>query len=160
KTQAQAQANRIPAPDVHPAPLAPPPIQASASPVGQAINAAQFSARPGRDQLVRVEVLLSRAHFSPGVIDGRDGENLKNALAAYQRANGMHADGILNTDVWNRLSQDQAPVVTDYVITDQDVAGPFAPVIPTDYGQMAKLDRLSYTSPLERSPRSSTWTRC
>jgi lipoprotein-anchoring transpeptidase ErfK/SrfK len=42
------------------------------------------------------------------------------------------------------------PVLTDYVITPQDVAGPFI-TLPAkdDYPAMAKLDRLGFTSPLE-----------
>jgi lipoprotein-anchoring transpeptidase ErfK/SrfK len=144
----QPQARAIPAPDVHPAPLNPPPIDASTSPAAQAIDAAQFGP-PSRDLLVRAEVLLSRAHFSPGVIDGRDGENLKNAVAAYERAHGLPEDGMLDADVWSRLTQDPAPAMTDYVITAADVAGPFVEAIPKDYAEMAKLDRLAYTSPLE-----------
>ncbi len=42
-----------------------------------------------RDQLIKAEVLLDRAHFSPGVIDGREGGNLQQALAAYQGAHGL-----------------------------------------------------------------------
>ena len=39
--------------------------------------------------------------------------------------------------------------MVDYEITPEDVAGPFLPEVPTDYAEMAKLDRLSYTGPLE-----------
>jgi lipoprotein-anchoring transpeptidase ErfK/SrfK len=41
-------------------------------------------------------------------------------------------------------------VLTDYVITEQDVAGPFTPPIPKDdYEAMAKLPALGYGTPLE-----------
>jgi lipoprotein-anchoring transpeptidase ErfK/SrfK len=133
---------------------APPPIQASAEPVAQAIDQAAFSDRPlspdaRRDMLIRAQVLLSRAHFSPGVIDGADGENLANAVAAFERARGLPEDGRLDAEVWALLARDEQPVMTDYVITDADVAGPFADAIPKDYAQMAKLETLAYTSPLE-----------
>lgn len=144
----------LPAPAVNPAPLAVPPVQASTSPVAQGIDQAAFSLQPAnpqarRDMLIRAEVLLDRAHFSPGVVDGQDGGNLKNAVTAYETAHGMTADGKLDDQVWSALTQDTAPVMTDYEITADDVKGPFLPSIPKDEAEQAKLDALSYTSPLE-----------
>jgi lipoprotein-anchoring transpeptidase ErfK/SrfK len=131
-----------------------PPAQPSSSPVATAIDEAAFSAqladpKARRDLLVRAQVLLDRAHFSPGVIDGQDGENLKNAIAAYERAHGLPEDGALDVQLWDKLTADSGPVLTDYVITEADVKGPFTPDIPKDYAQMAKLERLAYASPLE-----------
>jgi lipoprotein-anchoring transpeptidase ErfK/SrfK len=144
-------------PQSAPAPVAVRPLQvtASDSPIAQAIDRAEWTNQPAtpqakRDQLIRAEVLLSRAYFSPGVIDGQDGENLKNALMAYEKANGLPEDGRLDADVWQKLTAaDNLPTMTDYTITEEDVAGPFAQKIPTKYEDMAKLDKLSYTTPLE-----------
>lgn len=146
--QEQAQAPAQP-----PAPAAPQ-IVASSSPLAQAIDRAAFSAQPlppdaHRAMLIRAQVLLSRAHFSPGVIDGADGENLMNAVAAFERARGLPEDGRLDAEVWALLVRDTRPVVTDYVITEADVAGPFTEEIPTDYEEMAELDALGFTSPRE-----------
>lgn len=102
-----------------------------------------------RDMLIRAQVLLDRAHFSPGVIDGQDGENVMNAIAAYERANGLPEDGVLDADVWAKLTADTGPILVDYTITPADAAGPYTPTIPKDYAQMAKLDRLGFSGPLE-----------
>src|SRR5947209_8160599 len=152
--QAAATPN-YPAPDVHPAPLADvPPIVESASPVAPAIDKAAWTAQPmtpeaKKDALVRAEVLLARAHFSPGVIDGQDGGNLKNAIAAFEEAHGIPVDGRMDDQVWQALAADTQPALTDYVITEDDLKGPFPPKIPTDMAEMAKLDALGFTSPAE-----------
>ena len=119
-----------------------------------AINAAAWPTPP-RDRdarravLIRAEVLLARARFSPGVIDGEDGENLRKAIAAFEAAHGLPQDGRLGREVWSILTQDAAPVVAEYRITAADLAGPFAAKIPTKYEDMARLPALPYTSPLE-----------
>jgi lipoprotein-anchoring transpeptidase ErfK/SrfK len=141
-----------------PAPLALPPAPQPAPPVSlqaAAINEATWPlsepAAPAKSAaLVRAEVLLARARFSPGMIDGQDGGNLQNAVAAFEAAKGLPVDGNLNPQVWTALTQaDPGPAVVAYVIAPGDVKGPFLATIPTKYEEMAKLDHLGFTSPLE-----------
>ena len=132
-----------------------PPAAPSASPVAQPIDQAVYAdaadkPESKRDMLIRAQVLLDRAHISPGVIDGKDGENVRNAVAAFERANRLPVDGQLDADVWAKLTDDMHPVLTDYVITPQDAAGPFVTLPPKDdYEAMAKLPKMGFTSPLE-----------
>jgi lipoprotein-anchoring transpeptidase ErfK/SrfK len=153
---AVASTRNYPAPDVPtPPPLDDiPMIVESISPVAPAIDKADWTAPPVTPQarknaLLRAEVLLARAHFSPGVIDGQDGGNLQNAIGAFETAHGLPVDGKMDGEVWAALAKDTQPALTDYVITAEDVKGPFLAKIPTDMAEMAKLDALGFTSPVE-----------
>ncbi len=107
---------------------------------------AAAQAEPAPEQTVlRAQVLLDRAHFSAGEIDGRSGSNFKAALTGFQRSRGLTADGRLGPKSWDALEQEAAPTLIAYTLLEADVKGPYAE-LPEDIIERSKLPALGYTS--------------
>jgi lipoprotein-anchoring transpeptidase ErfK/SrfK len=108
-------------------------------------------AAPVVGEVLAAQVMLDRAGFSPGEIDGRTGRNFARALASFQQIHSLPSSGQLDDATWAALSSRAGglqPLVT-YEITPEDIAGPFVDVIPRDLMKQAKLEVLGYTSGLE-----------
>jgi lipoprotein-anchoring transpeptidase ErfK/SrfK len=98
--------------------------------------------------MIAVQVALDRAGFSPGEIDGRSGPKTRLALSEFQKASKIEPTGALTEETLAGLNAPPDPLLT-YVITPQDVAGPFIDAMPRDMMESAKLPALGYTSALE-----------
>ena len=131
---------------VHPAVRKPPSFDVSAVNDTQTRDVVQPDT--SGSAVVRLQILLDRAHYSPGEIDGFYGDNLRRALVGYQKAHAKQTTGTGDADTWGSLSSDAAPALVQYTITSKDVAGPFE-TVPTDIMEQAKLKSLGYQSPEE-----------
>lgn len=97
---------------------------------------AQARTTPAQTDALQLQVMLDRAGFSPGAIDGRMGANTTKALDQFRKQQ-------------KETGTAGAETVTRYRITLEDAAGPFVGDIPADLVKQAELPSLGYRSVLE-----------
>lgn len=100
---------------------------------------------------LQLQIMLDRAGFSPGIIDGTWGKNAASALKYFRAANGMDSAVTRTVDkaTYDKLAATAPnPLITTYQVTADDMEGPFLP-IPDGVYEQAKLKCLCYSSPAE-----------
>jgi lipoprotein-anchoring transpeptidase ErfK/SrfK len=102
-----------------------------------------------KPEVAALQVLLDRRGASPGVIDGRFGSNVDKAIVAYRELTGENLKSTDTEAIKAALAASGGDPFADYQITPEDAAGPYVASVPEDYGQKAKLERLSFTSVTE-----------
>ena len=100
--------------------------------------------------LVKLQILLDRAGFSSGEIDGVAGSNVRKAISAFQDARGLPQAGRSDEATLQALANvELTEALVSYTISGEDAAGPFVDKIPEDVMEQAKLSQLGYTSLME-----------
>jgi lipoprotein-anchoring transpeptidase ErfK/SrfK len=127
-----------------------PPAQLSTAMTPEAVNARTDAivADGHGPAVLRAQVLLDRAHFSPGEIDGAMGSNVRRAIGGFQEHNGLPVTGKVDAPTWAALNLDGADALTTVTLSAEDVAGPFEKA-PSDMMEKAKMKALVYGSALE-----------
>ena len=98
--------------------------------------------------VLKLQVLLDRAGFSPGVIDGRWGDNTELAVSWLQKTEDLEVTGIVNEATLQALAAragDPDALVVPHRLTEAEVSGPFVE-IPEDVYERAEMDRLGFES--------------
>jgi lipoprotein-anchoring transpeptidase ErfK/SrfK len=102
--------------------------------------------------VLRVQILLDRALFSPGIVDGRWGRNTEKAVYWLQRREGLNASGHVDQATWERLQQlasQPRELVRAVRLTQDDVAGPFV-TLPDEYYDRRDMECQCYESLAEK----------
>lgn len=104
----------------------------------------------GGPTVLRLQWMLDRVHFSPGVIDGRWGKNTAKAVYWLQEALGREPTGEVDRGLWDLLAAqvESGEALTEYTVTDEDVEGNYV-TLPEEPTEKAELDCLCYESMAE-----------
>ena len=88
------------------APPKPKPVAFDVSVVNDPETAPPLRRGSSGGAVLRAQVLLDRARFSPGEIDGVFGRNMVQAVAGFQKSHGMVGSGLIDKDTWKELNAD------------------------------------------------------
>lgn len=110
------------------------------------------AARPPIDRgILHVQVILDKLGFGPGILDGRGGPSLVNALKGFQESRGLPITGKPDRATLRALHPHRAARPTLTLALDREAfTGPFVNPMPKDYADQAKLERMAYSRPLEK----------
>jgi lipoprotein-anchoring transpeptidase ErfK/SrfK len=124
-----------------------PPI--SPETVNEEPSAALLAADEG-PAVLHAQILLDRAHFSSGVLNGKAGDNTAKAVRFFQQENGLPATGRLDETTYAKLDEEvgQSDGVVKYTLTQADAAGPYY-WVPANVYEQESLPCECYASALE-----------
>ncbi|WP_312844746.1 L,D-transpeptidase family protein [Sphingomonas koreensis] len=107
---------------------------------------------PGLNRdILHVQVILDQLGFSPGILDGREGQSLTAALTGFQIARQLPVTGKMDQRTLQALHPHRAIRPTRILrLTADSLAGPFVRPWPRDPQAQAKLQAMGYRSAIEK----------
>jgi lipoprotein-anchoring transpeptidase ErfK/SrfK len=101
-------------------------------------------------KILQLQVVLSKLGFSPGVLDGKSGESLNDALRGFQESRALAKSGKLDTATQKALARYASIEATKKLaLTQASLSGPFTFPMPHEEADKAKLPALNYINALE-----------
>src|SRR5579864_7028539 len=128
--------------------VAPDPRSLAGSEIEDSTKTGAVGPEAAGSRVVRAQILLDRARFSPGEIDGVYGDDFGVAVKGYQENHGLKPTGTIDAEMWRLLDSDADPLLLTYTLTNADEKGPFQPV-PVDVQEKAKMKWLGFETPEE-----------
>jgi lipoprotein-anchoring transpeptidase ErfK/SrfK len=100
--------------------------------------------------VLRAQILLDRARFSVGVLNGKAGQNTAKALMFFQEENNLPSTGKLDRATYDKLVEvvGKADAAMQYTLTPDDIAGPYY-WVPVSVYEQEKLPCECYASAAE-----------
>lgn len=124
----------------------------AATPIAAQSREEARTARPPIDfTTMHAQVILDSLGFSPGIIDGREGQSFTAALRGFQVARDLPVTGKLDRRTLAALHpyRERRPLAR-VTIEPGMLRGPFINPLPDDPEKQAELPALAYTRPLEK----------
>ena len=102
-------------------------------------------------RVLHVQVLLSAAGFSPGVLDASWADGTRAAVRAFREAHDLGTGDVMTEAAYARLVEltNARPTVVTYALSYNDARGPLRK-IPETYPAKARLDCMCYETVAER----------
>jgi lipoprotein-anchoring transpeptidase ErfK/SrfK len=124
--------------------------QGQAAPGGKAWVAPGTPGSPIKGELFHAQVLMSAHGFSPGVIDGKEGESFKLALNSFQESRGLPKTGKLDPRTRQALLQANRPSTVVVKLGPDDVRHQYVYPFPSDPEKQGEMKFLGYRNMLEK----------
>ena len=105
---------------------------------------------PQQRPVMQMQVVLERLGFAPGVIDGKEGASLANALKGFQEARNLPVTGELDAATRTALAEWSTIPATRVVTIPQEWGQIAFATLPENPADQAKLKALAYESLIEK----------